>query len=136
MRRFLVQDGGRLALFLLTGAVGFALAAGARRFVEQSRHEPSAWRDPCPATGKRPLPVAVEASAGEPQATEAMAEVNAARAKRGLPAFQRDDGLTTGALACATYRARRGIKGHYRDFFFLPEGTTAKASGCGALSDE
>src|SRR4051812_16840952 len=44
--------------------------------------------------------------------TEALGEVNAARARRGLPPFARDDSLTQGAAACAQFRASRGIQGH------------------------
>ena len=71
--------------------------------------------------------------AAAPPTHDALAEVNAARAKRGLPAFRRDEALTKGAKAAAAYRAEHRIAGHYRDFSFLPEGATAKAAGCGAL---
>ena len=63
-------------------------------------------------------------------------EVNAARAARHLPAFRRDDGLTRAAGDAAAYRAAHRIAGHTRnDFAFLPDGTTARAAGCGALED-
>lgn len=70
-------------------------------------------------------------------AVEALAEVNAARAGRGLPPFQYDPALTQAALGAAAYRAARGIHGHVTgglgDFAFLPPGTAAAAAGCGAL---
>lgn len=70
----------------------------------------------------------------ESTATDALAEVNAARAKRGLRPFQRDEGLMVGALKCAEYRAARRMAGHTQnDFQFLPAGTTATVGGCSAL---
>jgi hypothetical protein len=63
----------------------------------------------------------------------ALDEVNAARAQRGLPPFQRDDGLTAGALSAAQYRAERLIAGHCpSDFAHLPPGANATAAGCAA----
>lgn len=68
-----------------------------------------------------------------PTGHDALAEVNAARAAKGLPAFQRDDGLTTAAMNAAVYRAERLIEGHTRnDFDFLPDGVHADAAGCAA----
>lgn len=70
-------------------------------------------------------------------AEDALAEVNAARAARGLPPFVRDPGLTAAALAAADYRATYRISGHapggMGDFGFLPPGTSADSAGCGAL---
>lgn len=66
------------------------------------------------------------------EAQDALDEVNAARASRGLPAFQRDDGLTKAALSVATFRASRGMSGHADDFAHLPPGTSADAAGCAA----
>jgi hypothetical protein len=64
---------------------------------------------------------------------EALDEVNAVRAKRGLPAFQYDEGLTRAAQACAQFRADRLIQGHTsNDFAFLPAGAQAPAAGCAA----
>lgn len=68
----------------------------------------------------------------EVMADPAMAEVNAARAKRGLPPFVEDPELTKGAQACADYRAARRIAGHtHNDFAFLPKGTAAWGGGAG-----
>lgn len=70
-------------------------------------------------------------------ASDALDEVNAARAARGLTPFVRDPNLTAAAIAAADYRAQRGISGHVSggmgDFGFLPQGTSADAAGCGAL---
>lgn len=70
-------------------------------------------------------------------ADDALDEVNAARARRGLPPFARDPGLTAAAVAAADYRATYRIAGHVSggmgDFAFLPPGCTADAAGCGAL---
>lgn len=69
--------------------------------------------------------------AGDP-----LADVNAQRARRGLRPYLRDEGLTQGALACATYRARNRIAGHVSggmgDFQFLPPGAHATTGGCAA----
>ena len=71
-------------------------------------------------------------------ADDALAEVNAARAARGLPPFVKDEGLTMAARAAADYRASRLIAGHVGggrgDFAFLPQGSHALAAGCGALA--
>jgi hypothetical protein len=64
-------------------------------------------------------------------ATEALDEVNQARAARGLPAFIRDDGLTEAAKKAAHLRAINGIAGHLAsDFACLSPGVTADAAGC------
>lgn len=66
-------------------------------------------------------------------AQEALDEVNAARAARGLPPYVRDPGLTQAAATIATQRASQLIAGHTaNDFAGLPAGTTATASGCAA----
>jgi hypothetical protein len=64
---------------------------------------------------------------------EALDEVNAARASRGLPPFQYDERLTHAARACAQFRADRLIHGHTsNDFAFVPAGSYAPAAGCAA----
>lgn len=66
-------------------------------------------------------------------ADDALAEVNAARALRGLPPFIEDPNLTAGAKNIADFRAARLIQGHTgNDFTALPVGTTASAAGCAA----
>ena len=64
---------------------------------------------------------------------DALDEVNATRAVRGLRPFIKDDDLTAGAIHVADFRAARLVQGHTRnDFAGLPEGCTARASGCAA----
>jgi hypothetical protein len=66
-------------------------------------------------------------------AEDALDEVNKARAARGLPAFNRDTGLTAGAKSAADFRAARLIQGHTsNDFGHLPRGAQATAAGCAA----
>lgn len=73
----------------------------------------------------------------ETGSNDALDEVNAYRAKRGLPPFVRDPQLTEAALKAAQQRASRGIHGHLpeSDFTCLPPGASADAAGCGALED-
>src|SRR5262245_52628051 len=72
------------------------------------------------------------ASPAQANPTEALDEVNAARAQRGLPPFARDEGLTAAALGAASHRAAWRIEGHANDFAFLPPGCAADAAGCAA----
>lgn len=78
-----------------------------------------------------------EMTRGVAPAGDALDEVNAARARRGLRPYLRDEGLTQAAHSAATYRASRRIFGHVPggmgDFQFLPPGSVARAAGCGAL---
>lgn len=68
---------------------------------------------------------------------DALAEVNAARAARGLKPFLPDPLLTQAAYAAATYRAANLINGHVPgirgDFQFLPKGADSHTAGCGGL---
>lgn len=73
------------------------------------------------------------ASAGS---DDALDEVNAYRAKRGLPPFKHDPQLTIAAKRAAETRAKALWDGHLsNDFACLPAGVTADAAGCGALED-
>jgi hypothetical protein len=66
-------------------------------------------------------------------AQNAMAEVNAARAARGLRPFVEDPELTAAAMQCADFRAARLMAGHtISDFSALRPGVSASASGCAA----
>lgn len=66
---------------------------------------------------------------------DALDEVNAARASRGLRPFVRDDSLTVAAIGAADFRAAYRISGHTSsDFSFLPPGVGADAAGCAAWS--
>lgn len=77
-------------------------------------------------------PVAPQATGGE----DALSEVNAARARRGLAPFIRDVALETAARGAAAFRASRLLFGHVTggmgDFAFVPAGTSAAAAGCAA----
>lgn len=81
----------------------------------------------------RPLNHIPDASKMLGGGTEALDEVNAARAARGLRPFLRDDNLTIGAASAAVFRAARGVAGHTQnDFAHLPPGCSADAAGCAA----
>ena len=67
-------------------------------------------------------------------ADDALDEVNAARARRGLRPFQPDPLLNQAARTCAEIRATNRIAGHLSsDFAHLPSGASARSAGCGAL---
>lgn len=80
------------------------------------------------------VPAATDPASAQPAAgDDALDEVNALRAARGLRPFLRDDALTAGARACAAARAARLQFGHTaNDFAFLPPGAAASAAGCAA----
>lgn len=67
---------------------------------------------------------------------DALDEVNAKRASRGLRPFLRDPNLTAAAQRAAEFRARHRLFGHVMggmgDFQFLPPGTQAASAGCAA----
>jgi hypothetical protein len=68
-----------------------------------------------------------------PSGDDALAEVNAVRAARGLQPFIKDDDLTIAARTAAQYRARTLCAGHTsNDFACLPAGCSASAAGCAA----
>jgi hypothetical protein len=72
-------------------------------------------------------------SAPESASADALDEVNAVRAARGLRPFARDDNLRRAAAGCAEFRAARLMAGHTaNDFAALPAGTSASAAGCAA----
>ena len=81
-----------------------------------------------------PLAAAGRAAAPAPASgADGLDEVNALRARRGLPPYERDAGLTVGAKAASEYRAAHLLFGHTRsDFAFLPPGVTAASAGCAA----
>lgn len=83
----------------------------------------------CAGCLPRPLPRLV----GQPEAVDALAEVNVLRAARGLAPFSRDEHLTQAAQHAASYRAQHLLAGHtHNDFQFLPAGSQADATGCAA----
>lgn len=65
-------------------------------------------------------------------AADALDEVNAARAKRGLPPLVRDPNLTVAAIGAASHRARFRIFGHTSNDFQFLSGSSAAAAGCAA----
>ncbi len=69
-------------------------------------------------------------------AVEALAEVNARRARSGLRPYLYDANLTAGAMEAARRRAALHLFGHLGgnlgDFACLPPGTHAAAGGCAA----
>lgn len=70
-------------------------------------------------------------------AIEALQEVNAVRAARGLAPYARDDGLTLAAMSAARYRADRGLAGHTpNDFAHVPSGSIATSAGCAAWTPD
>jgi hypothetical protein len=73
------------------------------------------------------------AGLSNPGSAEALDEVNATRAARGLRPYIRDANLTAAATACAEFRAARLIAGHTsNDFAAVPAGTSATSAGCAA----
>ena len=65
--------------------------------------------------------------------SDALDEVNALRAARGLRPFVRDEGLTQAAQSCAAFRADHLLFGHTsNDFSFVPAGTASSSAGCAA----
>jgi uncharacterized protein YkwD len=65
--------------------------------------------------------------------SDALDEVNAKRAARGLRPYVRDEGLTQAARSCAAFRAQHGLFGHTsNDFAFVPPGSSASSAGCAA----
>jgi hypothetical protein len=89
------------------------------------------WRATLPATATdAEIAAALRLPAGS---VDAMDELNAQRARRGIRPFIRDDGLTIAAATCALHRAMNRIAGHSsNDFGFLPAGASADSAGCGA----
>lgn len=72
-------------------------------------------------------------------AVEALGEVNAKRAARGLRPLIMDPNLTIAAQRTASFRARNLLFGHVTggsgDFGFLPPGTQASSAGCAAYPE-
>lgn len=79
-----------------------------------------------PKAAPTPAPKTADADRGD------LDEVNAQRARRGLPPYRLDPDLTRAAQAAADYRARNRIEGHCNDFSFLPAGIRAACAGCAA----
>lgn len=70
-------------------------------------------------------------------AWDALAEVNAARMRRGLRPFIYDPNLARAAAGCADWRAARLVAGHTsNDFAALPPGVNASSAGCAAWTPD
>lgn len=65
-------------------------------------------------------------------AGDALAQLNAQRAARGLRPYQHDPLLAEAAARCAAFRAERRITGHTSNDFAFLQGVTAAAAGCAA----
>lgn len=88
-----------------------------------------------PTTVVSSAPVSAESTKSLTGSDDALDEVNAERAKRGLRPFINDPLLNKAAQAAARQRAARRIHGHLpeSDFSYVPAGGQASAAGCGAL---
>ena len=102
------------------------------------RRTPGFFATPAPA----PVQVQKESSVGQSESSttatqigdDALDEVNAARAKRGLRPFLPDPLLNQAARTCAKIRSANRIEGHLsNDFAHMPSGVSATSAGCGAL---
>ena len=131
---------------------GFALAMFApasdagpfRRWVARhSHHAPVSRVYPANVSSSVPAPTyrtsgAAVQSGG--QEGDGLAEVNARRARSGLPPLLRDEGLSRAARDCAAYRAARLMFGHVThgmgDFAFCRYGSMARFTGCAAYTAE
>lgn len=110
----------------------FAVEASDRKSKNRRRGETAVAVALAEGTSVRSEPKPNEAQ----EVKEALAEVNADRAKRGLPPFQHDPLLSQAAYKAAQLRASQQIHGHLAsDFDCLPTGAHADAAGCGALDD-
>lgn len=93
---------------------------------------PAAPAAACPG-GVCPVPAVTPAVTSPADGTDALDEVNALRAARGLRPYLRDAGLTEGARRLAAARAERRLFGHTpNDFAYLPAGSSAACTGCAA----
>ena len=121
------DEGGGYDLCTKTKVVGYLYPSGKYKSREVNVDGGyTTWRNATPPIKPPQQTALIEG------AVDALDEVNAARARLGLRAFKRDDGLTLAAMRCSRHRADRGIEGHVNDFAFLPPGCTAGAAGCAA----
>jgi hypothetical protein len=126
----------RLTLAATVAAV-LASSADAGPILQRRRHAVAGQSCQPAADAAPPGPRIEYTPHGQPMpdspAGEALAEVNAKRAARGLPPLLPDPGLTEGAFRVAAFRAHHGLFGHTsNDFGFLPPGSSASSGGCAA----
>ena len=103
--------------------------------VQQPQVTTVRYVDPSAPVTSSPTTTTTAAPATASGSDDALNEVNAARAQRGLKPFLPDPLLNQAAQACAKQRCARLINGHLpeSDFKYLPAGASANAAGCGAL---
>jgi len=119
------------ALLVTSAADVFAGPRLRNRYRYQAVVPSRVYQPSAEVAGTTPLP---EATTSPDVPGDALAEVNAARARRGLPPFILDRGLEQAAQTCAALRAQYLLAGHTaNDFAALPPGSAASAAGCGAL---
>jgi hypothetical protein len=139
-------------LIIALCAAATQAGGGGRRQRWQPSYEPS-WNYASSETEQptrisQYAPVEADATRGTTEASrptsepptgdDALAEVNATRAQRGLRPYQHDPLLNQAAQACAKQRATRQISGHLpeSDFHYLPSGASANAAGCAAWTPD
>ena len=120
---------------VLIVATEAAVEAGS---IRRYRRAPSVSTTPAQAPMQSQKESAADQSESNATATkigdDALAEVNAARVKRGLRPFLPDPLLEQAARTCAKIRSANRIAGHLsNDFAHLPSGASATSAGCGAL---
>lgn len=134
-----------LTLCLITTADVSADGRGRRNRRWQPAYEPAqTWQSgyqEAPAQYYAPTAPVVASSTPTTASTgdDALAEVNAARAQRGLPPYLNDPLLNQAARACAYQRAARGIEGHLpeSDFTYVRQvGANATTCGCAAWTPD
>lgn len=124
---------------LLVSFVATDLQASGGKRRNRQRANQQQWVFEQPATYATPVTESKLSAPATPVAAnsihEALDEVNAERAKRGLQPYIVDPLLTQAAKEAASRRASKFIHGHLPegDFSCLPSGGHATAAGCGAL---
>lgn len=120
-----------VALLLVT-----TVDAGGRRSRQRAAAQSNVVWDSQPVVSS--APVSAEATSQLKGSADAMAEVNAKRASKGLPPLRKDSLLCQAALLVSKQRAARGIHGHLpeSDFTYVHQvNGSASVGGCGALED-
>mgnify|MGYP000078239018 CR=1 FL=1 len=123
-----------LAMLVLLFCFSSAEAQGRRgRWVPQQQWQPSTSFSTEVGRPINPAPYVGTNS----ECKDALDEVNATRAQRGLRPYINDPLLAQGALACARVRAQQHNAGHTsNDFAYLPSGAQATVGGCAAWTPD